>query len=33
LTTLTRLDAMPSVQSQAAWQFAREVLEQLHARL
>jgi len=33
LTKLKALDAVPSVQSQEAQQFAREFLEQLHARL
>ena len=33
LLRLKAFDAMPSVQSQAAQQFAREFLEQLQARL
>jgi hypothetical protein len=33
LTRLKTLDAWPSLQSQAAREFARELLERLHARL
>jgi hypothetical protein len=32
LTKLETHDAGPSLQSQDAWRFARELLEQLHAR-